>query len=68
VLLEHPKLLLSHASPAANQLRCNRDKTVTRNSNWTFVAWRIVRPDLAPKGFVEAVGAAIGCKPDCRGR
>jgi hypothetical protein len=38
------------------------------DSNWSFVAWRIVRPDLAPKGFVEAVGAAIGCKPDCRGR
>jgi hypothetical protein len=38
------------------------------DSNWSFVAWRIVRPDLAPKGFVDSVGAAIGCKPDCHVR
>jgi hypothetical protein len=36
--------------------------------NWTFVAWRIVHPEVAPRGFIESVGAAIGCKPDCRVR
>jgi hypothetical protein len=29
------------------------------------VAWRVVRPDLAPPDFVDRMAAAIGCKPDC---
>jgi len=38
------------------------------DSHWSFAAWRIVRPELAPPGFVDRAGAAIGCKPDCRVR
>jgi hypothetical protein len=41
---------------------------LTVDSNWSFTAWRIVRPELAPPGFVDRLGAAIGCKPDCRVR
>jgi hypothetical protein len=29
------------------------------------VAWRVVRPDLAPPGFADRMAFAVGCKPDC---
>ena len=39
--------------------------TLLDGENGSRAAWRIVRPELAPPGFVERMGAAIGCKPDC---
>ena len=34
-------------------------------SRWGRVAWRAVRPDLAPPDFKERMTALIGCTPGC---
>jgi hypothetical protein len=37
-------------------------------SNWSLAAWRVVHPEIAPPDFANRMGAAVGCKPDCRVR